>query len=389
MKKIKYIFGLSLLFVVGTTEDASAWLIMKMSNMAEDVTTAVTKVEKKAQNILDKAGNLTVVQKIGKGFKETKAWMDKNVSNVKSFADSVQEDIDSYKKMYEDTKSVYDQSLGGYSAVLNDIKELEKSRQEIMLKIEEVKTSVETKVKAQKSSISGQISSCNENMSNLKKLMQDDPKNLKAYENEYKQLEEKQKELIAQIDDIDNVAQQEVDSLTSEYKNELSNLKSKISQLKADLSKLAGFSEDEQSDEDALLNTANIYFLQYDEELNPQRQDAIRYNRLTERRSSIISAYENALKQIPDLNTKNNETEDLGYNASTFETTAGAWGASAQLQIMNLKALSAYAHLLVSDLKRQTALEMSNLTFYKLQKEQKNIAEFNLDDYVYEKKGDK
>ena len=46
-------------------------------------------------------------------------------------------------------------------------------------------------------------------------------------------------------------------------------------------------------------------------------------------------------------------------------------------------------YLLIKDLKRQTAVEMSNLTFYQLQKEQKNIAEFNMDDYVYKKKEDK
>lgn len=389
MKKIIYSFILSLFIVVSLTSTASAWLLMKLSNMAEDVTTAATKVGKKAQNLLDKAGNLTIVKTIGKGFTESKQWIESNVSKLKSFADEVQGDIDAYKQMYEDSKKIYDQTLGDYTKIMDDIKDLENSRQEIELKIQEVETSFKSQVAAQKSAISGQISACSENMSNLKQLMKDDPTNKDAYEAEYNQWNEKQKELVSQVDNLDQVAQQELDSMVGTYKNELSNLKSQINQLKSDLSKLAGFSDEEVSDEDALLNTTNLYFLQFDEELNPKRQDAIRYNRLKERRDSIISAYSESLSEIPKLVTKDNETEDLGYNASTFDTSAGAWGAAAQLQIDNLKALSTYAHLLIKDLKRQTAIEMSNITFYKLQKEQKNIAEFNMDDYVYKKKGDK
>ena len=389
MKKIIYSFILSLFIVVSQTSTASAWLLMKLSNMAEDVTTTVTKLGKKAQNLLDKAGNMTIVKTIGKGFTEARTWIKGNISKLKSFADEVQGDIEAYKKMYDESKKIYDQNLGGYFKIMDDIKNLEKSRQQIEMKIQEVETSFNAQVAAQKSTISGQIAACKENMSNLKQLMDENSTNKEAYEKEYEEWNKKQKELVSQIDDLDKVAQQELDSMLGTYKNELSNLKSQINQLKADLSKVSGFSEEEISDEDALLNTANIYFLQYDEELNPKRQDAIRYNRLKERRDSIISAYSTSLEEIPKLVTKDNETEDLGYNASTFDTTAGAWGAAAQLQIDNLKALSTYAHLLIKDLKRQTAVEMSNLTFYKLQKEQKNIAEFNMDDYVFEKKGDK
>lgn len=388
MRKTIYTLILGLLISLSMTSPASAWLLMKLSNMAEDVTTTVTKLGKNAKNVLDKAGNLTVVKTIGKGFTEARDWIKDNVSKLKSFADEVKEDTEAYKKMYEDSKKAYNDSIGGYVKISKDMKDLEASYQSIMLKIQEVETSFNAQVEAQKTTISGQIDACKENMENLKKMMDENSTEAEAYQKEYDAWNEKQKELVKQVDDLDVVAQQELDSMLGTYKSELSTVKSKLSQLKADLSKLAGM-EEEQSDEDALLNTANLYFLQYDEDLNPERQDAIRYNRLTERRQSIIAAYEGALKQIPNIVTKDDEAEDLGYSGSTLDTTAGAWGVSAQLQIDNVKALSAYAHLLVLDLKRKTAIEMSNLTFYKLQKEQKNIAEFNMDDYVYKKKGDK
>lgn len=378
-----------MLLSMSVAEPSSAWVLAKMSNMAEDASTFMTKVGKNAQNLLDQAGNWTIVKKIGKGFAETKEWINENVSSLKSFAEDVQEDVDAYKKIYEDSKQILDENLGGYLKISEDIKNLQASYEAIMLKISETEASFKAQIEAQKSTISGQIDSCNQNMSNLKKLLEERSIDQEAYEKEYNEWNEKQQVLVQQIDDIDKVAQEELDSIVLEYKTELSKIKSQINQLKSDLSKLAGL-EEEQSDEDALLNTTNIYFLQYDEDLNPERQDKIRYNRLVERRNSIITAYEEALTYIPDLNTKDDEAEDLGYNASLFDTTAGAWGASAEMQIKKLKALSAYAHLLVQDIKRKTAVEMSNLTFYKLQKPQKNITEFNLDDYVYEqKKGDK
>ena len=389
MRKTIYVFILSLLMIVGVTSRASAWIIAKISNMAEDVTTTTTKLGKEAQNIADKVGNSVIIQRIGKGFTETKKWLESNVSKLKSFADEVQEEMAAYQKMYEDSKKIYNDTVGDYAKIASDLKNIQKEYQNIELKIQETETEFMSEVNAQKTQISGQIDACKENMANLKQLMEENSTNKEAYQAEYDEWNAKQQELTDQINNLDTVAQQELDSMLSSYKNQLSSLKSQISQLKSDLSQLAGLSGEEQSDEDALLNTANTYFLQYDEELNPKRQDAIRYNRLKERRSSIISAYSESLPEILDIVTKNNEAEDLGYNASTFDTTAGAWGAAAQLQIDNLKALSAYAHLLIKDLKRQTAVEMSNLTFYQLQKEQKNIAEFNMDDYVYKKKEDK
>ncbi len=388
MKKLilQIIFVFSL--VLSSTSTASAWILAKLSNMAEDVTTTVTKAGKQAQNILDKAGNLTIVQKIGKGFTEARSWIESNVGNLKSFADEVQSDVEAYKKMYEEGKGIYDKHVGAYSKIADDLKAIGKQYDSIKMKIKEVETSFMAEVEAQKSTISGQIESCNQNMTNLQKLIQEKSTDKDAYKAEYEQWKYKCKELSRQLSNLDETAKAELDKMLNSYKTELSNLDTQIAKLQDDMKFLTGLST-EPSSEDALTSTSRLYFLQYDEELNPQRQDTIRYNRLLERRNSIISAYEEALKQLPDINEKNNSAEDIGYNASTFDTTAGAWGAAAQLQIENLKALSAYTHLLIQDLKRQTAIELSNLTFYKLQKEQTNITEFNMDDYVYKKKGDK
>ena len=375
-------------FTVAAPHNASAWILMKISNMAEDVTTALTKVQKKAQNALDQVNNAVIVQKIGKGFAEAKEFTESYVSQVKSFKDTVGDDIAAYKKMYEDSKAAYENSIGGYKKVYDDINDLKAEKENIEAAIEEQKASLSAEFEGQKSLISGQISSCEQNMSNLKQLIAENSTNKEQYEKEYNEWKEKKDSLSTELNNLDDQAQQALDQVSAAFNNQLSTIDSKLNQLESDLSKLVGMSEEESSDEDALLRTADVYFLQFDEELNPERQDHIRKNRLRERRDSIIGAYKEALKQKTDLVIKNNEAEDLGYNASTFDTTAGAWGADAQLRIDNLKALSAYAHLLVQDLKRQTAIEMTDITFYKLQREQKNIAEFTLDDYVYEK-GDK
>lgn len=384
MKKFLLMVSLICIFSISTPKDASAWLIMKISNMMEDITTGITQLGKKAQNMTDKISNMTVVQKIGKGFAETKKWVTENAKKIK---EDVSGDIASYKKIYNDSQKIYKESIGDYQKIYSDIKEIQKEKKAIEMKISELQLSIEAEYEAQKSQLSGQINTYEQNMSNLQKLMKEDPKNVQSYEDEYKKWKTEKEALQQQINNLSTSMQQQVDSATSVYKDSLTTLTTKISQLEADLSKVAGLSEENVSDEDALSTTADLYFLKFDEELNPQRQDNIRRNRLRERRDSIIAAYNEGISQIPNLLSQSQDAEDLGYNSATFDTTAGAFGADAKLEIDNLKALSSYAHLLIQDIKRQTAIAMSELTFYKLQREQKNIAEFNLDDYVYTKGG--
>lgn len=380
MRKFLYIALLTCLFSLVGVQPASAWLIAKFSNMAEDATTAISKFGKDVQNQLDKVSNMTVVKTIGKGFTEARDWTKNNVSKLKDFASQAKEQADAVKGAVDEVKN---SNFAKIKMITDDIKNITDHANQIKTEMEEMQGELKGVYDAKIAQIDGKRTTTMDNMSMLKKLMQEHPEQLEVYQKQYDAMQADVASYDKELKNLNEEFASELKNILEPKQKELKGLSKDLSKLKRDLEIMSGLTGDEQSAEEALTNTANLYFQKFDEEPDPKRQDEIRRNRLFERRRSIIKAYSEALSFIPDIVTKDNEGEDQGYAASTFDTTGGAWGADAELKIKNLLALRDYARLLTYDLKMQTANQMSLLTFYRLKKEQKNITEFNLDDYVY------
>lgn len=386
MKKILCIALLAGIFSLSAAAPAEAWIIAKLSNIAQDATTAISKYGKQVQNELGKVGDWGVVKTLGKGFKEARDWTKENVSKLKDFAEQAKEQADAIKGAVDEVKN---SNLAKIKTITDDINAIKNRAETIKSEIEEISDSVQSTYDVAMAEADGKVNTLTDNMSRLEKMMAEDPEQKETYQQQYDEMKAEKEDYERQKKELVKTAKSAISSATAVKNQELKGLTKDIDKLMQDLAIISGMTGDEQSAEEALANTANLYFLQFDEELDPQRQDIIRRNRLMERRRSIIAAYSESLKFIPDIVTKDNEGEDQGYAASTFDTVSGAWGADADLKIKNMLALRDYARLLTYDLKMQTANQMSILTFYKLKKPQKNISEFNLDDYVYTPKRSK
>lgn len=386
MKKILCIALLAGIFSLSAAAPAEAWIIAKLSNIAQDATTAISKYGKQVQNELGKVGDWGVVKTLGKGFKEARDWTKENVSKLKDFAEQAKEQADAIKGAVDEVKN---SNLAKIKMITDDINAIKNRAETIKSEIEEISDSVQSTYDVAMAEADGKVNTLTDNMSRLEKMMVEDPEQKETYQQQYDEMKAEKEDYERQKKELVKTAKSAISSATAVKNQELKGLTKDIDKLMQDLAIISGMTGDEQSAEEALANTANLYFLQFDEELDPQRQDIIRRNRLMERRRSIIAAYSESLKFIPDIVTKDNEGEDQGYAASTFDTVSGAWGADADLKIKNMLALRDYARLLTYDLKMQTANQMSVLTFYKLKKPQKNISEFNLDDYVYTPKRSK
>lgn len=382
-KKIKkFLFILSLVLY---SPLANAWIVMKLSNMGEDIATFTTKVTKNAQKQLDNVASLTVVKQIGKGVQESKAWLETNSQNFKKFSAGVQKQIDAAKQAASEVQKTYQQNIGNYTTLYNDLNSLNEERKKLTDKIEETKQSLSNEIDAIETMATGKIEAYQENIANLNQMIAEQPETKEEYEQQKAMIEELIKAEQKNVQTLIANKKQEFETLISEYSTQLKSLGAKLDKVKADLELIAGLSGEEKSAEESLTQTAETYFLKFDETETPQRQEEIRINRLLERRRSIIDAYSQSLKYIPELSAMNYDAESLGYNAAAFDTIGGAWGASANMQIQNLKALSNYAHLLIYDIKRQTAIEVANLKFYKLEKNLDDIGKFNIDDYIWNK----
>ena len=382
-KKIKiFLFILSLVLY---SPSSNAWIVMKLSNMGEDIATFTTKVTKNAQKQLDNVASLTVVKQIGKGVQESKAWLETNSQNFKKFSAGVQKQIDAAKQAASEVQKTYQQNIGNYTTLYNDLNSLNEERKKLTDKIEETKQSLSNEIDAIETMATGKIEAYQENIANLNQMIAEQPETKEEYEQQKAMIEELIKAEQKNVQTLIANKKQEFETLISEYSTQLKSLGAKLDKVKADLELIAGLSGEEKSAEESLTQTAETYFLKFDETETPQRQEEIRINRLLERRRSIIDAYSQSLKYIPELSAMNYDAESLGYNAAAFDTIGGAWGASANMQIQNLKALSNYAHLLIYDIKRQTAIEVANLKFYKLEKNLDDIGKFNIDDYIWNK----
>lgn len=380
MRKIICMILLIGLFSFAGARPAEAWLIAKFSNMAEDATTAISKFGKDVQNAMDKVANSTVAKTIGKGFTEARDWTEKNVSKLKDFAEEAKENANAIKGAVDEVKN---SDLAKYKQLTDDVKDIADQMKTITAEMEGMQSELKGTYDAQIAQIDGKRTTTLDNMSMLKKLMQEHPTQLDVYQKQYDAM---QADIAGYDKDIKNLNERfssELQNILEPKQKELKNLKKDLTKLKRDLEIIAGMTGDEPTAAEALSNTANLYFQQYDEDEDTKRQDEIRRNRLLERRRSIFDAYTQSIAFIPELVTRDHEGEDQGYAASTFDTTGGAWGADAELKVKNLIALRDYARLLVYDLKMQTANQVSILTFYKLKKPLTNISEFNLDDYVY------
>ena len=69
-----------------------------------------------------------------------------------------------------------------------------------------------------------------------------------------------------------------------------------------------------------------------------------------------------------------------------MDGASSSLGMDIQLKVENIKSLLEYTRMMVNDMKKITAVELSSLSNnWKLNRYDKDVTEFNLDDYIYEK----
>ena len=112
--------------------------------------------------------------------------------------------------------------------------------------------------------------------------------------------------------------------------------------------------------------------------------DEIRRNRMIERRDAYLSTYADAVMLKLRIGKDLDIIEHFAKNTDSMDSISGVIGADTDIKIKTIEALMQYAELIVSELRRQTATEFANLTTYKVKNPDKEITNFNFDDYMYD-----
>ena len=133
----------------------------------------------------------------------------------------------------------------------------------------------------------------------------------------------------------------------------------------------------------ALYQAMGLNYLDKDKPESAEVIDEIRRNRYIERRDAILSSYSDAVMLKLRIGNDMDIIEHFANNTDSMDTVSGVIGADTDIKIKTIEALMQYAELLVADLRLETATELANLNTYKVKNPDKDITNFNLDDYIY------
>lgn len=365
-------------------------LIFKFDVMGGETVDVVGKVGENAENVENTVKDTSLITQIGEGFKEATKWVKEQVKKAKDFAEKAKE----YKEAYDTVKKeLYDNKLMQIKTLNDDISNIKKRYDNINTEISNIKNNIESAISADKELLDGKINTLELNRNAYLKAAEQttDEEEKASYLQQAEEMVAEQEALKKQQESLNKEAVESVKNATKTLDKERKQVEKDLKKLYADLALLLNMTsgEDNVDPAKAMQYTIDMYFLNYEAKETPDAMEEKRYNRLVERRNAIINAYEAAAKVIPDMQAYIEESEDMGYSASTFDTIGGAVGAMAEMKVKNLQALKLYADLLVADIKMRTAIGVAGLNFYKMQKPDKDLQVFNLDDYIYQEEDGK
>ena len=134
---------------------------------------------------------------------------------------------------------------------------------------------------------------------------------------------------------------------------------------------------------DSLNQALKLNFLDKKTPESAEAIDEIRRNRLIERRDAILSSYSDAVMLKLRIGDDLDIIEHFADNTNSMDTVSGVIGADTDIKIKTIEALMQYAELLVAELRLETATELAVLNTYKVKNPDKEITNFNLDDYLF------
>ena len=215
-------------------------------------------------------------------------------------------------------------------------------------------------------------SAANEGVNNNLQIMEDEIKLSASELMEYKtsfedKLANRVRDFEAQIQDKEDLKQRLKEQMTKQVED---NIKAELG-VKVD------------SPDTALKTAMSKNYIDPSKPESAENIDEIRRNRFIERRDAYLSSYADAImiknRIIPDLAI----IENFARNTDSMDTVMGVIEADTDIKIKTIESLMQYAEILVAQLRMDTATEYGKLLSYKVKNPDKDITNFNLDDYIY------
>ena len=244
-------------------------------------------------------------------------------------------------------------------------------------------------ITAAQEEINGKISLAQENIGKLQAMAAQEPDRKTEYEAQIADYQN-------QISQYNEELQTTSDTVTGQYQSRIAAVDEQITALRDEAIAKAGeatadklksvFGGGDEEDAAAMNEMIKNNFLEKDDELTIENITPRRnYRKLTALKDTV-AAFNNAWKVKKSRYENDEKTEEIQAEVEQMDGASSSLGMDIQLKVENIKSLLEYTRMMVNDMKKITAVELSSLSNnWKLNRYDKDVTEFNLDDYIYEK----
>ena len=126
-------------------------------------------------------------------------------------------------------------------------------------------------------------------------------------------------------------------------------------------------------------------FIPEKEQLTTENMKKVEDYRQKTKTADILRAYSIALQIRANRGENTEKADDTASDVSAMDGSSAAIALDTQLKVQNMKSLLDYTKLLVQEMKMKSASDLANIKAGKLNNPNKDVTQFNLDDYKYEK----
>lgn len=350
-----------------------------------------------AQKLIEESTTIQTMIAYGKGVQEMAKW-------VKEQKQMVTDTVNQTKNAVNDVKDTATSTVGGLTeevaGATGDIGgaasgalggAAEKAQlAEQLLSLKSEKTNLENEynaaAEARKTEYEGKVKSYQENNASYQAMIEQDPSQKEA-------LEEKIAANNKAISQLQADYEAKEDEEKAIYESQIADIDAKIAEVQsaaeeASLSLASNAAQslfgNSQSAAELNKTIANNFVPEKDQLTSENIKEVTDYRNKT-KAQDVLRAYSVSLQYRANRGADSEKADETASSVPMMEGSSAAIALDTQLKVENMKALLAYTKILIEELKMRTASDLASLNVYKVNNPDKDVTEFNLDDYKYTK----
>lgn len=410
MKKI--LFALSCLLGIIISLPSQAGIKFDISNTANKVQGTVSGWAEQAQTLINESTTIQTMIAYGKGAMETAKWLKEQanavkeginqttgaINDVKNTATSAVGDITSeVSGTVGDVSGAASGAVGSaaggaLSAASSMASNTQSAQQLLSLKNEKsaLESEYNTAAEARKTEYEGKIKSYQDNNAVYQQQIAQDPSQKEALEDKIAANNEAIKKLQAEYEANEEKEQSAYQAQVATIDKQIQTLQEEAAQESLSLAKdgigaAKSLFGDKSQSAAALNQTISNNFVPEKEELTTENMKKVEEYRQKTKTADILRAYSLALKMRANRGENSEKADDTASNVAMMDGSSAAIVLDTQLKVQNMKALLDYTKLLVQEMKMKSSSDLASIKAGKLNNPNKDVTQFNLDDYKYEK----